>query len=190
MMVFLLAVLFAVPNALFDYDSGRGFSVHVDATTQQMRACVQQGLELRYQFVVQVCRERSLWFDDCAKKRKGISTLYFDPITGSFQVERDLYGDGKDPSQRSFSAAAEAFPVAGASMRFNPEFLGLKKPEFAESDRLILRYRSGAYCKQHYNRTLDRIAQTLSLGFLGFERYDSGWNEVKIKEGRLPERVK
>ncbi len=190
MIAFLLVVLFAVPNSLLDYQSDGGVGVHLDTTTQQMRACVQQGLELRYQFVVQLCRERTYWFDDCAKKRKGVSTLSFDPITGSFQVERDLYDDGKAPSQRSFAVATEAFPVAGSSMLFYPELLGLKKHEFAESNRLILRYRTGAYCKQHYNRTLDRIAQTLSLGFLGFERYDSGWNEVEIKKGRLPERVK
>jgi hypothetical protein len=129
---------------------------------------VQQGLELRYQYLVQVCQERSWWFDKCERERKAIATLYFDPITGAYEVERDLYDDAKVPNQRSFASIDDAFPFAGRSMLFSSDFLRINKGG-------LIKYRALAYCVQGYNRTLDRLAQVLSLGLVSFERYDSGW---------------
>jgi hypothetical protein len=182
---FLVVFLSILPLTSLDRDDGR-FVVKISASDKYMRECVQLGLALRFQFIAQVCRKRELWFDDCARERKAIATLTFDPITGQYQVERDLYDDGLVPVQRNFGDLNEAFTYAAHSIEFTEKHLAAGENRFrisklaADSDSLTLQYKAIAFCQQNYNHTIDRIARLLTLGLIRLERYESDWQEVEV----------
>jgi hypothetical protein len=182
---FLVVLLSMLPLTSLDRDE-RGFIVKISASDQYMRECVQLGLALRFQFIAQVCHKRALWFDDCARERKAIATLTFDPITGQYQVERDLYDDGLVPLQRNFGDLNEAFSFAASSLEFTEKHLAAGQNRFRisklspNSDSLTLHYKSIAFCQQNFNHTIDRIARLLTLGWIRLERYESDWQEVEV----------
>lgn len=185
-MPFFLVVLLSIfPLTSLDRDEG-GFVVKISASDQYMRECVQLGLALRFQFIAQMCHKREFWFDDCARERKAIATLTFDPITGQYQVERDLYDDGLVPVQRNFGDLNEAFSFAARSLEFSEKYLAAGQNRFRisrlgpESDSLTLQYKAIVFCQQNYNRTIDRIARLLTFGWIHLERYESDWQEVEV----------
>lgn len=182
---FLVVLLSILPLTSLDRDEG-GFVVKISASDQYMRECVQLGLALRFQFIAQVCQKREFWFDDCARERKAIATLTFDPITGQYQVERDLYDDGLVPVQRNFGDLNEAFSFATKSLEFTEKHLAAGQTRFRisrlgpDSDSLTLKYKAIAFCQQNYNRTIDRIARLLTFGLIRLERYESDWQELEV----------
>jgi len=182
----LLVVLLAIlPLTSLEHE-GQRFTVKINSSDQYMRECVQLGLALRFQYIAQVCRQRELWFDDCARERKAIATLTFDPITGQYQVERDLYDDGLVPLQRNFFDLSEAFNFAAKSLEFTEKHLAAGHNRFRiskikpENDHLTLQYKAIAYCQQNYNYTIDRVARLLTFGLLYLDRYESDWQEVEV----------
>jgi hypothetical protein len=160
--------------------------MRIDMAEQHMRECVNLGLSLRVEFSMQVCVKRRWWFDDCARERKAVTTLSFDPITGFYHFESDLHDDSRVPSQRNFIDVGEALNAALLSPHFTIRYLAAGHKRFdirkAGGQTLVLRYRARSYCQQYYNNSIDRIARVLTLGFVRLEQYDSTWQELD----RLP----
>jgi hypothetical protein len=186
--LFLVVLFMVLPTTLLHHTAKNeskeeSYTISITPPDRYMRECVQLGLELRYQFLAKVCKPRDFWLDDCTRVRKATANLHFDPITGEYQVERDLFHDALLPNRRSFSSLKAAFKFAGHSMEFSKHLLSAGHKRFRISSAnvgLKMSYKGLAYCQQSYNKTIDRIAQFFTLGLIRIERYESNWATIDL----------
>ena len=144
--------------------------------------CLNGGLEIRYRFEFQLCRHRSAWFDSCEEVRRAINRVQYDPITSNYTVKQDVHRDGKDPDQRSIRQREKALRLAGELPPLDLSFIARGENDYLYEADSYLSVRLQINCEGAFNKTLARISQFLTLGLVETLEYDSGWQDVYLRD--------
>jgi hypothetical protein len=174
----LLTVLFASPELVVQ-PQGDQLTFILEGADSLMERCINAGLELRTRFDLELCKTRSLWFDECKRPRTETRGVSFDPISQTFKLVKDRMDDGTPPATLHLSALEEVLSLAGRTDDLSVQFLSHDDPPFAESHRASIRFHAKAYC--HGDGGMDSLLERLSFGLLQAERYDSGWRSIPLR---------
>jgi hypothetical protein len=148
------------------------FVTHHD---EDMEECALSGSDVYYRFEVQVCTRRKGWFDRCSDSVVATRALRLDPISETYTVSSDLFGDSLPSEKHAYSSKAEALlDLSGvngipAMIRSN------------ENRKQFVNVRLKFTCKGQSSALLDRLSSIITLGIVPTGTADTGWQEFFIE---------
>jgi len=181
----MLPLVFAAPQGRVSWSdaSRKELRIRVEGKDELLGKCLKGGLEMEYEFEVQLCRRRAAWFDACAERLRDRHRLSLEPISGSYHFVSDRFGDEIGPQTHIISAQEEAVMALSEMNPVTLEYLAQADPKLMYSQNSYLRVRVQSHCRGDYNRTWARISSFLTLGLVRISGFDTGWMDFKLGLG-------
>ena len=168
------------PTLLVESRSNASVTIAITGSDDVMNKCARGGLELRYQFQIEMCHERSLWFDSCKRTWSEKNSIQYDSVSQSFRINRDRLGDGKSPLVLYADTMGNAMKIASQSDPFDLLSLANMNQAYLDDSRTYVQLRAITYCREDDNRTFERIAGFVTTGVTGLVQFDSKWQPFSI----------
>jgi len=163
-------------------DVDRKIVIRVHNDDDLVRGCIRSGLELRYNYQVQLCKRRAIWFDSCAEMKTIQKTAQFNPINESYRMSSHVRGEEVPPQVRVLdeleSALSELSRISGLPLAAVSD----GRNDLITSNRSYLSTRVLSECRGKYNRTLSNLGYYLTLGLLKVDGFDTGWHHFSLNE--------
>ncbi len=184
MRAFLLSIFVSLsallPSLVVQRTNNDEIIVAINGTNDTLKKCMSGGVEVRYQFEVELCRTRSAWFDKCKGKRDEKAYAKYDPVSESYKIQTDRLDDGIQPELKTVYDAETAFSAINTTRPMSIEFLAHGDQTFLERENLYIRVRGLAYCKEERNQTIETITKFLTTGVSQLLQYNSGWETFSL----------
>lgn len=155
------------------WDNPERSSVLIEVTKHdaRMEECRQSGAEVYYRYESEICIRRKSWGENCKKVLINTRTLSVDPISETYSVVSDRWGDDVPAEKNSYTEFSEAL-VALSRVHSVPIDL-----DETERRRQFMNVRVRFICKGQSSALLTRLSQIVTLGIAPAEGIDSGWQE-------------
>jgi len=161
-------------------DPERDIVVRVHHDDPLVRQCIRSGLELRYNYQLQLCKKRAIWFDSCAEMKTIQKTAQFNPINGSYRMSSHVRGEEVPPEVRIVDEFDLALSELSKIARLPVSSLAGGRSDLKKSSRSYLSTRVLSECRGKYNRTLANLGYYLTLGLLKVDGFDTGWQHFSL----------
>ena len=171
------ANLFAEPVPRVRW-SGEGFDhiqVSLEGEDGLMDRCLNSGFTLHYRFTLQLCEKSSFWFDTCNDERQVRHSMSVDPLSESYSMESDRYGDVEGPQTTIINDAEEARYQYGQLQKLPLSFLVDENESVQYGEDSYVSVRVISHCEGEVNKTLSRISSFLTLGLVRISGFNTGW---------------
>ena len=149
-------------------------NVLVTQHDEDMEECAQSGAEVFYRFEMQVCTRRKGWFDRCTDSITATRSLRLDPISETYTVTSDIWGDETPAEKHSYGSKAEAL-LDLSTVNSIPAVIVSN-----EQRKQFVNLRLKFTCKGQSNTLLDRLSSIITLGIVPTGTADTGWQEFFI----------
>jgi hypothetical protein len=173
-------IFFTISSASFadielavKWDNPERTSVMIEVTKHDagMEECRQSGAEVYYRYESEICVRRKSWGENCKKVLVNTRTLSVDPISETYSVVSDRWGDDVPAEKHSYTEYSQAL-VGLSQVPAVPIDL-----DEAERRRQFMNVRVRFICKGQSSALLTRLSQIITLGIAPAEGIDSGWQE-------------
>ena len=182
-----LQLLAAAVTALFGVYWGSTshdtVTVKAPGLEKMVQECLFDGLEARVRFELRLCSRYAIWFDSCSDSRVENHTVSFDTITESYRVVSDRFGDEYAPVAVGIPSKAEAMGTALTVEGVPVIFLASGDEKLANDPAAYIQVRGTFSCKGSVNRTLARLSQLFTLGFVNAVETTTDWYDFEIASG-------
>lgn len=139
---------------------------------EQIKECLDGGLNLRYHFVAERCARRSWWADSCRDALEQDGEISFDKIQEKFISVVDVLGDGR-PSRRSESDSIDGGVeiLRTATIKFTRE----RHP----GDYLMVKV--DIECRSGGSSTIQEMVNVFTFGLVSPQLLDTGWVRYELE---------
>lgn len=178
-----LPFLLAVPDVLINWqdEANDTVSLVVRGKDEQLRTCLDAGLELRYFFELQLCKRRPFWLDTCQDSKELVKRVHFDPISRNYEIEENWSHAVAQKQEERFSKASDMLH----SLR-NIEVVSLRElagesDEFVNSQRSYFSVRLHSECSGEDEGAVADLSQFFSFGLVQLNGFDTGWIDFRLR---------
>jgi hypothetical protein len=158
-------------SANWDNPEKTAVKVFIIQHDESMEECRQSGAEVYYRYETEMCVRRKSWGENCKKVLINTRTLNFDPITETYSVVSDRWGDDDPAEKHSYTEWSQALSslseVTNIPVSLDQE----------ERRRQFMNAKVRFICKGQSSALLSRLSQIITLGIAPAEGIDSGWQE-------------
>ena len=170
LLIFPLLMTLPPIEAKWNTHSRESLTIKVNFEDELVNRCLDSGLELRYEYKIQVCRKSKHLFRNCGDIVTNIRSVKRDSIDETFRAALDQLGDEKPAEKRTLFSLEDALSTVSS--------IGNLRPASFKEDNLksaTLRARVQLICKGEHSKTFTRITQFLTFGLLDIRGPDTGW---------------
>lgn len=162
-------------------DRYEAISVSLEGEDELLDRCINSGFTLHYRFSFQLCRNSTLWFDECHSERQIRHSIKVDPISESYSVESDRYRDELEPQTLIFEDRENALDSFLNVEKVELDFLKTDSDiDTAPGKNSYVGVRVISHCEGEVNRTLSRISSFLTLGLVRVSGFNTGWRDFVL----------
>lgn len=155
-------------------------TIRAEELEQDVKTCLDSARQAKVRFDMRLCHRNPAWFDSCTMTRSEIHAIEFDPISESFRVISDRYGDDNEPTAVGIPAVAEAIRSATALEEVPLEYLAGEEKRLVNDSAAYLQVRTSFSCRGAVNRTVARLSQVLTLGLVNVVESTTPWGDFDI----------
>lgn len=171
---FAAQVVFAqTPQFDVKWENAEHSKIQLSVTHQneEIQECQKSGSEVYFRFDYELCVRRKGWSDKCTQQGIATRTLRSDPISESFTVYSDNWGDSLPPEKHVYTSLDESLTALATV-----NSIQIKLDE-KESRAQYLNTRMRFACKGQSSALLGRLSQIITLGMVSLGGIDTGWQE-------------
>ena len=185
--VFLMPLLLGIFNVQVHWAAPNRDKITIVAGRQDgfITQCIQSGLQVRYNFQIELCRRRSLWLPYCAPEHIETRAVQYDPISQQYNVVLDTYHDKQAPHTIVVETAHAALLMADVVKDLSLAQLMANGAERLDLQRSYVSVRVTSKCKGRRRGILARIPTIMSLGLINSSVSDSGWVSFDLSNGKI-----
>jgi hypothetical protein len=167
-------------NVFWSTKEKKAVTVYGAGLTQSVIECLDSSRQSRVKIEVRVCRRNPAWFDSCRPNRSGLNTIEFDPITESYRVVSDLFGDNADPASIGIPSRIEAVEVVLQTRAIPLEYLAQEDTTVVQEKGTYIQVRATTSCRGSVNRFFANVSQILTLGMLDVVESTTDWHDFTL----------
>lgn len=154
-------------------------NVKVNSHDEILERCAQSGIEVRYRYLVKICKRRNWWFDQCSEEKQYLQSLQFDPISESYKITTDRIGDPAPPEVSVVTRRSEAFEAISSVNDVSLDSIATVQ-EFPRDQKTYVSVRLLSECKGEYSQIATGLTTIATLGLIKVGWIDSGWIDFWI----------
>jgi hypothetical protein len=154
---------------------------YLEDEDEQVRECIDGGLEVRYRLEYHICRRRTAWFDDCSPKMLTVRTVQLDPVSEHLSISTDRLADALPAEQALESDLEEGLRKARVFVLKSLSRDQLVSAQEAKDQNNYLSIRIRGFCEQNEDSLVNQIPYYLTFGMFRFTGFDSGWVDYRIE---------
>lgn len=155
-------------------------SVRAHEVTDEVTECIDHAKQARLRFEVRLCSRRSVWFDSCEDVRSEVHSVEYEPISESYRVITDRFGDEDDRVAVGVPTVKEALRSMTTVEDLPLRFLARGEDELIKEEGAYVQVRTVFSCRGDVNRTLARLSQILTLGIVNVVETTSRWHDFEL----------
>jgi hypothetical protein len=155
-------------------------SVRAHDVSEDVLECLDRAKQARVRFEVRLCSRRSAWFDSCEGLRSEIHSIEYEPISESYRVVTDRFGDDDDRVAVGIPTLRDAVKATTTVEGLSLGFLARGQDEIVREEGAYVQVRTVFSCRGGVNRTLARLSQILTLGIVNVVETTSEWYDFEL----------
>lgn len=177
--MFFLNILFAVLPEIVSWQNDGKMIFQVKEQNNQLQECIKSS-EYKFRIKYRVCYRRKNWLDHCYREMQQNNWITFNPVSGIYQVKKDVLKDNAKETLKSFDDLDDAIDEVSKT---NPIILSDLKTKYVKWNRSQKKYisvRFNSECKE--SRRFDyMLLRVLSFGLISNKETESDWVDFVVK---------
>lgn len=176
----ILSIIFSFIPEIISWQNHGKIVFHIKEENSFLEECIKSS-EYKFRIQYKLCYRRDNWFDNCDDIVQQNNWINFNPITGIYQVKKDLLRDDQAETVKTFDDLDSAVESLSKIYPIKLSDLKKKNPKWYKSSKKYISVRFNSECKN--TRGLDYfMLRVFSLGMISNKETESEWVDFKIKK--------